>query len=250
MKITGLQNPEYLRIRYEANTSYGGSQNWFSMEHWMSREYQIHKWGCGVIAMGDLFLYLAKSNRMYVTGAASLAGISHAVLDWEDYKRYILYLYHTFASVMPGSGMNGFALASSVRRYCLKYQIPMTIAWKGFLDDQSMLRVMRKMLKENLPVILSIGPNTPLVFRKKGIPFYVLSEKNEFIPGGSQTVHRHFVTVTGIVYLKHEKVMLRLSSWGREYYIDYQDYRAYIKEEGDTITSSLLYLSVTDGTLF
>lgn len=250
MKILELQNPEYLRICHEMNTSYGGDQNWFSTERWMSRDYQIHKWGCGVIAMGDLFLYLAKSNRMYATGAASLARISRTVLDWEDYKKYILYLYNTFASVMPGSGMNGFALASSVRRYCVKYQIPMTIAWKGFMDDQTMLRVIRKMLKENLPVVLSIGPNTPLVFRKKGIPFYVLSEKNEFILSGSQTVHQHFVMITGIVYLKHGKIMLKLSSWGKEYYLDYQEYRTYISEEGDTITSSLLYLSTTDGTLF
>lgn len=250
MKLMELKNPEYLRICHETEPSYGGNQNWFSTERWMSRDYQIHKWGCGVVAMGDLFLYLAKYNPMYVTGAAGLAKVSHSVLEWEDYQKYLLYLYHTYASVMPGSGMNGFALASSVRRYCIKYKIPMTIAWKGFLDDQSMLRVIQKMLKEDLPVILSIGPNVPLVFRKKGIPFYVLSDKNEFVSSGSRNVYRHFVTVTGIVYLKHKKIMLKLSSWGKEYYMDYQEYRTYVKEEGDTITSSLLYLSMTDGTWF
>lgn len=250
MKMVELRNPEYLRIHYKADVSYGGNQNWFSTDKWMSREYQIHKWGCGVIAMGDLFLYLAKSDRMYATGAVSLARITRSVLDWEDYKKYILYMYHAFASVMPGSGMNGFALASSVRRYCIKYQIPMTIAWKGFLDDQQMLRVIQKMIKENLPVILSIGPNTPMFFRKKGIPFYVLSEKNEFILSGARSVNRHFVMVTGVIGLKHRQIMLKLSSWGKEYYIDYQELRAYVKEEGDTLTSSLLYLSKTDGTLF
>lgn len=250
MKIIELKNPEYLRISYKGERSYGGNQNWFSKEKWMSREYQIHKWGCGVIALGDLFLYLAKGNPMYATGAVSLARISRPTPEWEDYKKYILYMYQAFALVMPGSGMNGFSLASSVRHYCTKYQIPMTAAWKGFLDDQQMLRVIQKMLKQNLPVILSIGPNTPMIFRKKGIPFYCLSDKKEFIPSGYLTVNRHFVTVTGVIGLKHKQIMLKISSWGREYYIDYKDYRTYIKDEGDTITSSLLYLSMTDETRF
>lgn len=250
MKIIELRNPEYLRIRFKENMSYGGDQNWFSTDKWMSREYLIHKWGCGVIAMGDLFLYLVKSNRIYATGATTLARVSRSVLEWEDYKKYILYIYNTFAPIIPGSGMNGFALASSVRRYCMKYQIPMTIAWKGFLDDQQMLRVIQKMLKENLPVVLSIGPNTPLIFRGKGIPLYILSQQQEFVLSGYHSVHSHFVMVTGVIGLKHKRIMLKISSWGKEFYIDYQEYRTYVKEEGDTLTSSLLYLSKSDGTLF
>lgn len=250
MKMVELKNPEYVRVNYRGEISYGGNQNWFSMDKRLSRDYSIHKWGCGIIAIGDLFLYLAKSNRMYATDASVLARYARPVLDWEDYMRYIYYIYQSFAPIMPGSGMNGFALASAVRHYCIKYRIPMTIAWKGFLNEENMLRVMRKMLQENLPVILSIGPNTPLVFRGKGIPFYTMSDRQELIPSNNSAVHKHFVVVTGILGRKHRQILLRISSWGTEYYIDYQELRDYIAEEGDSLTSSLLYLSGEDGTLF
>lgn len=250
MKMIGLQNPEYICINHQGQNSYGGSQTWFSMDKWMSREYVLHKWGCGVIAMADLLLYLSKENHMYATGATSLARGNYPVLEWKDYETYILYMMNTYAPVVPGSGMNGFAIAAAVRRYCIKYRIPMTISWKGFMDDQQMLRVMRKMLKEDIPVILAVGPNTPLVFRGKGIPFYTWKEKKEFILSNNSSVHSHFVVVTGILGFKHKRIMLQISSWGQEYYIDYEEYRKYIQEEGDTLTSSLLYLSKEDGTLF
>lgn len=250
MKMVELKSSEYVQVNYKGSLSYGGRQNWFPTDKWMSRDYCIHKWGCGIIAISDLFLYLARANRMYATDAVILARYDRPVLDWEDYKRYIYYMYQSFAPIMPGSGMNGFALASAVRRYCIKYRIPMTIAWKGFLDEQKMLRLMRKMLYEDLPVILSIGPNTPFPFLKKGIPFYTMSEQQELIPSGNLAVHRHFVVVTGILGRKHKQLLLRISSWGAEYYIDYGEYRNYITQVGDTLTSSLLYMSKKDGTLF
>lgn len=249
MKIVELQDTEYIRISHEAQTSYGGDQNWFPKDKWMNRDYLIHVWGCGIIAISDLFLYLAKNDRMYATGATDVARASRQILDWKDYQAFVYYIYNTVALPLAG-GMSGFAVASSVRRYCIKYQIPMTIAWKGFLDDQQMLRAIRKMLKENLPVILSIGPNTPIVFRKKGIPLYTLSDSQELIPSIHHNVSAHFVTVTGVIGLKHKQVLLKVASWGGEYYMDYREYRAYVQEEGDTLTSSLLYLSKEDGTLF
>ncbi len=250
MKIIGLQHPEYISVEHEGKASYGGGQIWFAKDKKLSRDYMINKWGCGAIAVGDLFLYLAKSDREFQTPTTSVARTNYAVLPWEDYKNYIHYIATMYAQIMPGSGMNGVAVASAVRRYCLKYHLSMTIAWKGFMDEQQMLRAMRKMLKEDLPVILSVGPNTPLVFRGKGIPFYILNDKEEFVLSPYRCVHSHFVVVTGIVGLKHRQVMLRVSSWGKEYYIDYKEYRKYIEEEGDTLTSSLLYLSKEDGTLF
>ena len=250
MKKIELKHPEYIQVNAQNVLSYGGNQNWFSTESKVSREYLLHQWGCGVIAIGDLLLYLARSNRQYATGITSLVRIERPVFRLEDYKNYIYCILHTLAHVIPGSGMNGFAVAAAVRRYCLKYRIKMTIAWKGFLDDRQMLFTIRKMLREDLPVILSIGPNTPLVFGKKGIPFYVLNEKGELIPSGQQAVHSHFVTVTGIVRHTSHQILLRIASWGKEYYIDYREYREYVNTEGDALSSSLLYLSKEDGTLF
>lgn len=249
MKIVELQNPSYIQVNYQGNLSYGGNQMWFSKETLKHAENIVYKWGCGLIAIGDLFLYLAKSDREFATAAASLARVARPTLEWEDYKRFLTHLLQSYVTLVPGSGMNGFAVAGAVRKYCRKYRLPMTIAWKGFMDDQTMLKVMQKMLREDLPIILAIGPNTPFVFGKKGIPFYTMS-KDELIPSGHLSVHSHFVTVTGIIGRKHKQILLQIASWGNRYYIDYQEYRTYISEHGDTLTSSLLYLSKEDGTLF
>ncbi len=247
MKIIELQHPDYVPVQYKGTQSFGGNQCWFSKEHFLSREYTIHKWGCGTVAMGDLFLYLARSNQRWNTPATSLTRINRPVVDVEDYKIYLGFIHNHFAPVIPGSGMTGFALAGAVRHYALWYQIPVRIAWRGFLNDEEMLQVMRRMLKNDLPVILSIGPNMPLVFMRKGITLYTKSKtednnKLEHYAVSKKNVHKHFITVTGIVGLKNKQIMLKISSWGQEYYINYQELRDYINSTGDRLTSSLLYL--------
>lgn len=250
MKQIESKHPDYIQVTYKKEESYGGSQLWFDESTWMSRDYKLHKWGCGVIALGDLFLYIGRNDKNYRTNAIGLIHNPEDYISWEDYRKYIHYINSRFAQIIPGSGMNGLMLASAVRHYCMKFRLQMTIAWKAFMDDQQMIRVIHKMLNEDLPVILAIGPNTPLVFRGKGIPFYQMEENGELVLSGYKNVHSHYVTVTGMVRLKHKKVMLRISSWGKEFYIDYQEYREYIEKEGDRFTSSLLYLSKEDKKIF
>ena len=52
------------------------------------------------------------------------------------------------------------------------------------------------------------------------------------------------VGLTGII------IAVLLSIAGKEFYIDYQEYREYIEKEGDRFTSSLLYLSKAGKKLF
>lgn len=247
MKIIELQHPDYVPVLYKGTQSFGGNQCWFSKEHFLNRDYIIHRWGCGTVAMGDLFLYLARSDQRWNTPATSLARVHRPLIDAEDYIIYLSFIQNRFAPVIPGSGMTGFALAGAVRHYTLRYQIPIRIAWKGFLNDDEMLQVIRKMLKDDLPVILSLGPNMPFVFMKKGVNFYTKSKtednsKLEHYRLTKTNVHKHFVTVTGIVGLKKKQIMLKITSWGQEYYINYRELRDYINLNGDRLTSSLLYL--------
>ena len=41
----------YLAVKTQADKSFGGNQNW-------STGYMMRKYGCGVVAMGDVLIYL------------------------------------------------------------------------------------------------------------------------------------------------------------------------------------------------
>lgn len=248
MKLIELRNPEYIPVHDQGVVSFGGNQCWFSTEQIFSREYSIHKWGCGVIAMADLCLYLARSDDRCNTPITALAYETRQFISKEYYMMYLEMMHNHYAPVLPGSGMTGLALAHAVRRYVLRYRLPIRVAWKAFMDDEVMIKTIRKMIKDNFPVILSIGPNMPMVFMKHGVTLYTKSKhaentKLEHFTAEKVNVHKHFVTVTGLVALKNKQMMLKVSSWGKEYYIHYQELRDYIENHGDRLTSSLLYLS-------
>ena len=251
MKIFELKHPEYVPVRKKGVTFFGGSQTWMSLDHRFSKDYVFHKWGCGGIAVADLILYLARSERECETPVTSLARTVRPVMDIEDYTTYLNFLRDHVIQIVPWSGMTGFAVAKTVNYYAARYAVPIKASWKLFYDDDKMLQTIRHMIKENIPVILAIGPNTPIIFGKKGVTFYLKSKKEdnsklEHYQIGAKNVNRHYVTVTGIVGLKNKQTLLKISSWGTEYYIDYEELRNYINHTGDRLTSSMLYVERKD----
>ncbi|MBQ8982541.1 MAG: hypothetical protein IJ079_03040 [Lachnospiraceae bacterium] len=247
MRIMELKKSEYIPVQYQGTKSFGGNQCWYPTEHYLSQDYAIHKWGCGAVAIADLFLYLARADHARDTSATSLARASRLIYSYEDYTLYLKFMQRRFTPILPYAGMNGFMLAAAANHYAMKYQIPIKASWKAFLNDDQMIRAIRRMISEDIPVIISIGPNTPLFFKKEGIHFYIKSNKEdntklEHYSIGARNVHAHYVTVTGIVGLKNKKMLLKIASWGREFYIDYQEWREYIAQFGDRLTSSLLYV--------
>jgi hypothetical protein len=127
------------------------------------------------------------------------------------------------------------------------------------------------MLSLDIPVILSIGPNTPNLWGKKGITFYEYREieyredkdnstKKDINTGDAkpavkkpyyykvvrQNINGHYVMVTGMI--KDDiagRIMLRISSWGKQYYINYEEYRDYIDSSSGTFTSSIVQVQKT-----
>ena len=53
----------------------------------------------------------------------------------------------------------------------------------------------------------------------------------------------HYVTITGIIESKEDNItLLEISSWGKKYYIRYDEYRNFVKKCDNFYFSNILYI--------
>ena len=255
LKNQSIEKQGYLQIQdFDNNTVfYGGSQMWFDeTDYWGNmQDYMIHYFGCGVIAFTDLIAYqegyrsLYKSVEMdYIRTANDNLPIIGTGIEREN-NHY-------------GIGPNGVSIVTAINSYYFVSGDSDKASWEWSLDDKEMLEDIRIMLDEDVPVIMSLGPNFPDVLTgTSGIVFYKLylpgdtdyintnsMEIYQFSPSADKNVMGHYFTVTGI--FKDDisgKTMLRISSWGSEYYIDYSAYRNYANNIGNQATTSIIKMT-------
>lgn len=274
--IMSLRDISYVPISYNDEIGYGGSQMWFSSEHKFSKDYLIHNYGCGTIACSDLFLFLALQYDSHRNPLTEMALHGLDTIYYRDYISYVHIINSKYTKTKRWLAVLGTKLADAVNDYSEDYNLGYYAKWKWRLSYYDMYETILEMLDHNIPVILSIGPNTPNLWGKKGITFY-RQYTDEFKPNNAQSndnipinpdtkhtepsaemetpiiinrykkaqelVNSHYVTVTGIVKDDYEgRIMLCISSWGEKYYIDYEEYRDYISEYGGTFTSSIVYI--------
>lgn len=275
----GLSSPDYVPVIKDTEIFYGGSQMWFPESNWYSKDYILRNYGCGTIAAADLFLYLALQNEKLQTPVTTAvlqgsspdnnqsghqAGIPESNHESMQTGKQISYLYYdpyvrtindNFTKTKRYIAVLGPLLASAVNSYASRYHLGLKAKWRLGLSYYDMFDMIEEMLKQDIPVILSIGPNTPKLWGKKGVPFYERKEieyqetPEDTTPGKKpyyyqvkqSNINGHYVSVTGII--KDEitgQIMLRISSWGKQYYINYEEYRDYIEHYSGTFTSSIV----------
>ena len=62
MEDNHLLNKDYIKIKNMNIVSYGGNQTWLERKH-------LSNYGCGIVAMADLSIYLAEQNPNMMTDA-------------------------------------------------------------------------------------------------------------------------------------------------------------------------------------
>lgn len=253
--VIELTNPNYVPVIKDSATYYGGSQMWFPENHWYSKDYVLHNYGCGTIATADMFLYLALQNKSLQSPETEIALQGTDQVNYENYDPYVRRINDQYTKTLRILAVLGPKIASAINSYSAAFGLGYQAFWKWSLTYYDMLETMEEMLKQDIPVILSIGPNTPNLWGKKGIPFYERKEieylENEeasseaskpyYYKVVQQSVNGHYVTVTGII--KDDvagRIMLRISSWGKQYYINYEEYRDYVENTSGTFTSSIV----------
>lgn len=265
--VAQLSAPDYVPVIKDAKISYGGSQMWFPDRKWYSKDYILHHYGCGTIAAADLFLYLSQKEKILQTPITALAVNMENQIVYPNYTSYVKQIHDQYTKTLPVLAVLGPWAASAINTYSDYYGLGLQASWKWTLTYYDMYDLIEEMLEKDIPVILSIGPNTPNLWGRKGISFYELREI-DFHPSALQTdteytveipkpyyykavkydINGHYVTVTGLI--KDEltgRIMLRISSWGSLYYMNYEEYRDYVENIGGTFTSSLIYIKKVVG---
>lgn len=252
IKEYSLKKKMYVPIKTGGGRSYGGRQQWFSKEIKGVKDlkaYFTHFNGCGVIALSDLFFYLAMTLP---NGKATRAGTfieAYGNVNKEQYMAFVEVIREEYARIYGSCGTFAWELSQAINSYCKDNELMVKSHFEIGLSQLHMLRKMQQQLENNYPIILMIGQSSPVVlskFRKVGIPFfrqrrirdnkwskevkpyaeYRVAEKN---------VYGHFVMVTGIIIDEQaswssQRIMLRIASWGEEYYISYEHYCKYMRE--------------------
>lgn len=201
---------EFHQIETPNGVSYGGNQAWFPYKF-------LRNAGCGVISGTDLLLYL--KGRVEITK-----------LEYMDFAKD---LWKKYLPVIPVFGMNGLTLMLGLNVYFRNQKMPYGARW--MLSGRKMFSRIERMLKEDIPVILSIGPNFPLIWQKEKLNLYRKTNIGEYRLAAK--VKAHYVTVTGM-----NENWIQISSWGKEYYISIQEYEKYVRENSSFLVSNIIYV--------
>lgn len=217
-----------LSVQRPEGASYGGSQTWFSSP-------SIRGYGCGLIAAHDLLWYLERKESLTAQTDRHRSG-EQLVSDfrsWEDYERSVKRLHRLFP-ILPRLGINGLMLSAGLNLAFLLRRLPYRACWH--IGYRNTGKEINRLLSQDIPVILSIGGNFPLIWKKDRLPLYKKTGDGVYIK--SSSTRAHYITVTGI-----EHGWLRISSWGQEWYINWSEYRNFTWIKSCPLFSNICYIT-------
>ena len=196
------------------NVYYGGAQQWWPQQY-------VRGYGCGVVGCANLLLTCVN------------APADGQMMSKEDYVRFADKLRRKFLPVIPKFGMNGLVMAAGMHLYFKVNNIPMSARWG--CAGKNLYAQIGRMLREGIPVVLAIGPNSPNLFGKHRLNLY-RKRSDAFVL--AETTKAHYVTVTGM-----DDKWLKISSWGREYYLNRSEYDEYVKKHSNRLFSSIMVIT-------
>ena len=202
-----LKHP-YLQVKVRNGLSFGGNQRWMPYKF-------LKNWACGVISAADVLLHLKGKHQ--VTEA--------------EYLDFAKGLWKFYLPVIPGFGMNGITLMIGMNRYFVKEKMPYRANWN--IRGKKLLSRIDDMLSRDIPVIFSVGPNFPKFWGKQAVNLYKKTAQENYVPASK--TRGHYMIITG-----REGMWLQISSWGKEYYLDFSEYQEYIRKHSSYMVSNII----------
>lgn len=200
----------YLKVCTKDGITYGGNQAWLPYRF-------LKGTGCGLIGAADVIFHLQGKSE----------------ISEEAYISFAKELWMKYLPVIPGFGMNGLTLMIGLNRYFYHHGIKMRACWK--ISGKNMISRIDRMLSNDVPVIMAVGPSVPFIWKKKKLIFYSKNAEGNYIP--AVKTKAHFVTITS-----REGPWLHISSWGKEYYINIKEYREYVRQNSSFLVSNIIYI--------
>lgn len=246
--------------------SYGGAQGWFrGLENDIpdddKREYLASQ-GCGLIAMADLALYLARRDPdTFGTGVTKIADVANPI-DFNKYKEYILdfeksYVdlhapwYGDILHVNSNDGNMGKILTDYFKYNDINYKASWCIQ-DDFTINNIWAKRIQHLISRNIPAIIAIGP--PILNKDDAVPLYNRSKDDIYkkaVYEKCNGVKNHYFTVTAVIEDMVRKdndcfdsVMYEVSSWGSKYYMSKKEMSDFI-EKYTPLFTNLVYIEET-----
>lgn len=214
---------DYISVLYESGPSFGGSQR-------MADNKTMAQCGCGVVAATDFLLYITKHHGNYAESVVKALSL-YDKLPKDEYNRCIDKMRRIYFPLIPKLGMNGLGLMAGMQLYFHRYKLPYSCHW--CISDKDLWQKIAGMLSQDLPVIMSIGPNFPFVWRNGKAAFYTRDINGALRP--ASYVKAHFVSVTGM-----DNEWLEISSWGQRFYLNRRMYEEYVSKYSAALVSNIL----------
>ena len=202
----------------------GGNQAWLPWAY-------MRKGGCGTIAGTDLLLYMNLFRKGCRTEAFGDIPVSPEHIGFEEYCGIIDRMRKTYFPIVPFLGMSGWHLALGLNLYFLRHHMPYRAHWA--VRPKLLWQCVEGMLRADMPVPLAIGQNIPFFFLKRRISFY--GKKSDGSLYEARRVKAHFVTITGM-----DDEWIRVTSWGKEFWIFKEDYETYVKKYSSPLVSNIV----------
>ena len=215
--MRGLSGP-YPEVQNGTHFCYGGNQM-------LSPDPVIRKCGCGPVAAVDLILYL--KHRCSPSEPFRLPLVYYNAKLSAACRRYF--------PLIPPFGINGLLFIWGLNRFLRDEALPYHARW--CVSEAKLWNRAEALLAQDLPVIMSVGPNFPAVWEKHRLTFYRQTADGRYLPASG--AKSHYITATGI---DHD--WLRIASWGQEFYIRRSEYDRFVKEHSTYLFSNLAYLEI------
>lgn len=227
-------------FNYGYDSYYGGYQGWFGnyatddVGCYTGIRINFQKNGCGIIAVNDVLLYLQQGPHNYQYNE-----YYNSVMLTADL--FVNLVYVSYEEVIVNhNGAYLFAYAQGSNSIINAFENAGYSSERVDLNANNSMSILNRIedsLNADLPVILfesdRLGGDGPLMYLADYRESTNPSSLNSFIVHENSVDHEkhchyHYVTITGIVRDNVEDdVWLRVQSWGRTYYINFEDFVEY-----------------------
>lgn len=209
-------------------TTFGGAQEWLKDFHGNQRYADM---GCGVIASVNQYLYLTGQTTITYEEYKKLA---YGFLNADD--RHSMpslpnSLLRQLEILSPAAGVFPGQMSMYIQSKCLDEGVVVRSNWDFSHDYEDDYVNMKKQLEQGVPVIWAVH-----TFDDEKFPFHIYdSSTGQYVHDFSDSNNRignevgsHYIIATAIYEEVDDKGELRrmieISSWGKKYYVDYDQY--------------------------